>query len=273
MKRYVLLSDSENLPRGVFTFIQSIYDHEPFLLVGAFFHAVNDNMVPADLFNSAAGPNKEMVTIENVDVSNSVLEFETLCNKHQIEHLIHQQYYEWDIEDVIKESRYADLMLVSNEMLFHDIEPGKPNSFVTGVLHNAECPVLIVPENAGDVKRIAIAYDGSKESVHAIKMFYHTFPFFCELPVEINYWVDKTDDEFPDFDYLEEFAPRHFSNLNFRQVFFDQEKYLATWLSEKRDTLLVSGSYHRSAFSTLLRKSFIHDAITRHSSPIFVAHT
>jgi nucleotide-binding universal stress UspA family protein len=56
-------------------------------------------------------------------------------------------------------------------------------------------------------------------------------------------------------------------------MFFDPQKYLGSWASNYKDTLFVCGSYHRSRFSTMLRKSFAEDIITQHSAAVLIAHT
>src|SRR5207237_8036176 len=96
-------------------------------------------------------------------------------------------------------------------------------------LHASECPVMIIPKDHSAVTHVTIAYNGKKDSMFAIKQFCYLFPEYTHLPTEIVYWADTTDDEIPDVEYLEEFASRHFSNLTFKELFFDPEKFIADW--------------------------------------------
>ncbi len=275
MKKIVFISDSSNFSKKTFEFLRSLYEKEPFLLTGAFFHSVNYGLVIPNTFAPDAGPFVKYTKHELFAYTSGIQEFKSLCLKHQIEYRVHQEGDEWDIRDFIKESRFADLVVMSGEHFFGDIEEEQPNEFLTQALSHAECPVLVVPDKAKPVKRIAVAYDGTKESMYALKLFSATFPGFRDLPTDIYYWVNKTDDDIPDLEYVEEFVGRHFSNANFREMFFDAEKYSALWLqaNKSEDTIFVCGSYHRSKMSTWFRKSFSHGIIKEHAAIVFVAHT
>lgn len=272
MKKFVLISDGENFSRKTFDFVKSLYEKEPFLLNGAFFHSINDGLVIPNTFAPGAGPYLSYTKDEHKAYCKGIKEFETLCSTNHLEYRVHRQSDDWDIDDLVKESRFTDLIIVSGALFFSDVEADQPNHFLRAVLDQAECPVLVVPDDAKPIKRIAVAYNGKKESMYALKMFCSVFSQFADLPVDINYWVDHTDDEIPDLDYLEEFAGRHFTNVNFRERFFDPRKYLASWLNENKDTLFICGSYHRSNLSNWFKKSFAEDIIKNHSVAVFIAH-
>jgi hypothetical protein len=273
MKKVVLISDGKNFSDSTFNYIQSLYEKEPFLLAGAFFHSVNYSMLVPATFATDAGPFLAFPQEDHEAYEQGIQRFELLCNKNYIEYVVHKESEEWNTDDLVKESRFADVFVVSGELFFSDFAKVQPNKYLRTVLSNAECPVLVIPEDANPIKRIGIAYDGKKESMFAMKMFCYNFPQLTNLPVDIYYWVSKTDDEIPDMEYLQEFARRHFIDLNFREMFFDPQKYLGSWASNYKDTLFVCGSYHRSKFSTMFRKSFAEDIITQHSAAVLIAHT
>ena len=72
--------------------------------------------------------------------------------------------------------------------------------------------------------------------------------------------------------FIEEWASRHFSNLTITSLKMDAGKYFATWMGDKKESLLVSGSFSRSGVSQLLRKSFVKEVIEAHKVPVFIAH-
>ena len=78
--------------------------------------------------------------------------------------------------------------------------------------------------------------------------------------------------EIPQEAFIEEWASRHFTNLTITSLQMDAKHYLATWLSDKKDSLLVSGSFGRTTVSQLFRKSFVTDVIRDHQIPVFIAH-
>src|SRR5205085_2223509 len=139
------------------------------------------------------------------------------CQHIGIEYRVHEESECFKLPEAIRETRFADAVVISETLFFSHIESQQPNSYMRDLLHAAECPVIIIPEDYNDITHVTIAYDGEKESVFAIKQFCYLFPHYTQLPTDIVHWVDKTDDEIPDFEYLQEFAARHFSNLNFKE--------------------------------------------------------
>jgi hypothetical protein len=129
-----------------------------------------------------------------------------------------------------------------------------------------------VPENFKYIERIAIAYDGEKESMHAIKQFVYLFPDLTELPTEIVHIKEETSDDVPNRDLLREYTFSHFQSQYTSKLHFDPKKYFISWLEEKKNVLLIAGSFSRSSFSNNMRKSFAEKIIAEHTCPIFIAH-
>jgi hypothetical protein len=272
MKKILFVCDASNFPEGAFRFLETLHQQEEFLLTGAFFHSVNyDMFIPAD-FVFDPQPIAAFADTDTQAVSASMAKFKTRCNRAGIEYRMHAESDVFRIQDVVKESRFADLLVMSEGLFFAHVDTAQPNKYMRQVLHMAECPLLVVPEKFESFSRVAVAYDGKRASMYALKQFCNLFPGYSELPTEIYYWVDKSDDEIPDPTYIQEYAARHFSNVNFRELFFDCGRYLAQWAHDKTDTLFVTGSYSRSGWSTLFHKSFIDDMVRDSSSLIFIAH-
>src|SRR5687768_2950532 len=53
-------------------------------------------------------------------------------------------------KEIIQESRFADLIIIDTETTFGEKSEIKPSYFVKKVLAEAECPVLIAPQNYND---------------------------------------------------------------------------------------------------------------------------
>ena len=139
-------------------------------------------------------------------------------------------------------------------------------------LHGTECPIVVVPETFKDVEHLAFAYDGKKESVFALKQFTYLFPQFVDLPAEFVYMRDEEKDDIPDLKLLEEYTRFHFNCMAASKLHFDPKKYFSTWIKNKKNALLVSGSYGRSIVSNILRRSFADKIIHDHANPVFIAH-
>ncbi len=272
MKKFVLVSDGKDNNHGTFQFIASLHHKEPFLLTGAFFHMINYGLLIPGALASTGTTFVEITNEEKAVYLSAIKEFVNFCTTHHIEHRVHHESEEWDINDLVKESRFSDMLIVNGETFFKDFEGEEPNHFLKEILKQSECPVMVVPQQTKPIKKIIVAYDGNKESMYALKMFCNTLPSYTQLPVEINYWVKKSDEEIPDGDNLKEYVTRHFPNVSIHQRFFDPKKYLSGFLEANMNAILICGSYNRSAISKWLKKSFAEEVIKKHIVPVFISH-
>jgi hypothetical protein len=60
--------------------------------------------------------------------------------------------------------------------------------------------------------------------------------------------------------------------MSFSKLDFNAVEYFSTWISGKKNVLLVSGSFGRSALSYIGKRSFARDIIHDHQVPVFIAH-
>lgn len=139
-------------------------------------------------------------------------------------------------------------------------------------LHASECPIIVVPEEFDFPERNIMAYDGSDSAVFAIKQFAYLLPELCINETLMVYVSENNDFQLPDESNIEELAKRHFKNLDFLKLQVNAKKYFTTWLSEKKNALLISGSQGRSPVSELFRNSFVAEVIAEHKLPVFIAH-
>jgi len=71
---------------------------------------------------------------------------------------------------------------------------------------------------------------------------------------------------------LREYTFSHFEAQLTSKLHFDPKKYLTSWLGNKKNVFLVSGSFSRSVVSNTFKKSFAENVIAEHTCPIFIAH-
>ncbi len=272
MKKILFVCAGNHFPQGAFHFLQSMQEHSPVSADGLFFP-------PADLKEMAAvsqvpvlGPYDRLRERERRTVDEHKVQFKTRCEQHGIRYHIHRNDEQWDKELLIRESRFADLILVSGELFCDDLSSHQPNAFLTEALHFAECPVFVVPENYEHCHHLYMAYDGSRESVFAIKQFAVLFPYLADLPAEVIYVKDESSELIPDLERLRHYTKGHFGSLNFSKLHFKAGSNFADWIEEKPYAMLISGSYGRSSLSYLTKRSFAGEVIARHKTPVFVAH-
>lgn len=273
MKKIIIASDGNNFPKGAFEFIKSLQQTEPVLLVGAFLHSVNfEEFIPGMLALSN-GPAAKFIREEKADFETCICLFEEACRRNGIEYRVHEESNSWNINDLAKETRFADMMIMSEELFCTGMNMAEPNVFMQQAIHKAECPVMLFPENYLPFKKLIIAYDGKKESMFALKQFCNLFPQHTNMETTVVYSNPENNEDIPDMIYIEEYAGRHFSNLNFEKLHFKGKEYFESWTKENNDSLVISGSYSRAGFFVSLNKSFIDDIIREHRVPLFIAHS
>lgn len=250
MKQILIIGAGHRLPMGPFAFLRAIRESERVHVKGLFFRPVD---YPA---MAAAGASNNIVPLMELEDN----EKEVIDDS------------EWDKNLFIKESRYADLILISGQHFYGETDKGQPNEYLWEALQKAECPVLVVPENFKTIEHLFMAYDGSRESIYAIKQFCNLFPALIDLPTEILYIHEDAGDTIPDLDNLQQFTRLKFDSMSFSKLRFNASEYFSTWISGKKNVLLVSGSFGRSTLSYIGKRSFAEDVIRDHQLPVFIAH-
>jgi hypothetical protein len=272
MKKILFLCDGDNFSESTFEFIKQLSVHETISVKGLFFTPIDIEQMVAISYVPIAEPFIKLKEKEKQMVQKSQKRFIRACEDAGLRHLVRVYTNEWNRDIIEKESRYADLIVLSGELFCRDVQDQQPNYFMEETLRLAECPAVVVPENFRAIERVTIAYDGKKESMFALRQFANLFPDLMELPTDIVHIKNDGDDEIPDRDLLLEYTKAHFEAQYTSKLHFDPKRYFASWLDEKKNVFLVTGSFSRSPFSNTLKESFSTEIITRHGCPIFIAH-
>jgi len=274
MKKILLLCDGDHFPSGAVRFIKKIREQSPSPLYvkGLFTNPIDVlEMLPVG-FIPVSGPFQQLKEEGMQLVQKSRDQFTDAFKNSGIKYEIDPYAGEWDLNLLAKESRFADLIVMSEELFCASETDSQPNYYMTETLRASECPVIVVPENFENIEHLAFAYDGGKECMHAIKQFVYLFPELIDLPAEFVHMKDESTDEVPEKALLGEYTFSHFEAQYTSNLQFDPKKYLTIWLEYKKNIFLVSGSYSRSAISKIFRKSFADQVIAGHTCPIFIAH-
>ena len=273
MKKILLAFDGSHYSEGVMLFVKKLNEKSPVLVTGAFLPQVDYANLWS--FSGGGGQGKEYLPLlEDADAENiqkNIQRFEAFCRQNQVRFRVHKDYLDFAIPELKKESRYADLLIISSELFYEQAGNIEPNEYLEEVLHEVECPVMIVPEKFEFPKSTILAYDGSESSVFAIKQFASLFPEFADLPTSLVY-AGKETTLFPDEKYIKELISAHFSQTTWVMVETNPKKYFSTRISEKIGACVVSGAFGRGDLSRIFKKSFMTDLIAEHRLPVFIAH-
>lgn len=267
MKKVLLAFEGTGFSIGAFEFARHLNNLKPILLTGVFLPQEDLSVS----WSYARGAGASFIPPVEPFVSEKVLEnisaFETLCRQHNIDFTIHRYFHDLAMPELKKETRFADLLILGGQKFFESGE----QSYLADMLHDTECPVLVVPERYNFPDHLLLAYDGSASAAFAIKQFSCLFPELCGLRTTLVYTSNKVE-PVPDLDYVEELAARHFKNLDILKLRMDPGKEFSDWLKLQSGALMVCGSFARSEFSLVFKKSFSEDIINNHTTPVFVAH-
>jgi hypothetical protein len=274
MKKIVIAFDGTQFSEGAFNFVRQLNQLKPLQLTGLFVPHVSTATMWS--FTSAmAGPIYNQVFDEHYSetISKNMEYFEWLCKKNNIDYRVHKGMSELALPELIKETRFSDLLIISGENFYKDYIGGDPGDFMKDLLREAECPVVIMPEVYQFPTRNVIAYDGSESSVYALKQFAYLFPELCNNKTLIVFSKEDGNRSLPSEDQIEELASKHFSHLKLLKLNISPNRDFANWLKEEDEQiLLVCGSFSRSALSQFFFKSFVDDIIAEHRFPVFIAH-
>ncbi len=274
MKKILIAIAENKLPEGAFEFIRQLNEINPVLVTGVFLREVSYYAEPIMSYYGGMGVpaySPEIEAISQEEIKKRIQWFESSCQKNNIEYRIHNDTDNLIVQELEKETRFADLLIVSAEAFYNLAESTEPQGYLQSILHLAECPVLIVPQKFQFPENIIFAYDGSKSSVYAIKQFAYVLNEFCNKEAVVVYEDSEGERKMPDEVLIHELAARHFSALNFLTL--DKDLFrLSAWIKAQKSPILIAGSYGRTGFSEIFKKSFIGNILKEHKLPVFITH-
>lgn len=274
MKKILLAIDGTNYSKGAMDFAKTLNEKNRIVLTGVFIPKKDY----ARLWNYAGegiGSTYFIPLIEDVDaeeIKSVIAKFEKECQNNDIEYKVHKDYDDSSIATLIKESRFADLMLLGSETFYKDYGVNKVSEYLVETLKEIECPALVIPEKYIFPKCNIIAYDGSKNSMFAIKQFAYLFPELTNNKTIVVYSKEDEKHDIPDQILLEEYAVKHFKDLTIFKNNADPGSYFNSLFLERKNALLISGSYGRTGLGSLFHKSFVSELIQDHAVPVFICN-
>ena len=170
------------------------------------------------------------------------------------------------LDEVIDHSAFADLIVCQANEDFGDMS-------IRELLVDTHCPVLLVPRLAHLPTRAVLCYDESFSSMWAIKMYSYLFPEWKHLPSTLLSINPKGDDGLKYGDYLADWLPQHYSNLQKQILHGNLQKELVNFIrQESEPTIVVMGAYGRNAISRLFNQSLANVVIEETNTCVFIAH-
>jgi hypothetical protein len=220
-----------------------------------------------------SGPGYVPIDLDDSDVlEKNIDRFEQQCIKNGISFRVHRDFNDFALPELKRETRFADLLIISSEKFFEDISGHAGIEYMKNAIHESECPVIVIPEKYAFPKRNIIAYDGTASSVYAMKQFAYLFPELTHNETLLVYSKDEKNTGLPDEQYAEELATQHYKDLTLLKLQVQPEKFFYSWLQDEPNPILICGAFGRSSLSQMFKKSFVTEVITGRKLPLFIAH-
>ena len=242
-------------------------------LTGVFLDNLVSAQTPAQLATSAGADDDEMDTGTATPIlfKKNIELFRQACTNRELNYTIHQDHGV-PAEEMITESRYADILVTDAATSFRKHIEGPPSAFVQEVLSKAECPVIIAPESFEEITEIVFAYNGSASALFAIKQFTYLFPQLSNKKItvvqvtETGNWEDRQKHK------LTEWLKAHYSDIHFEGLKGNSNNALFDYLLKTKNVFLVIGAYGRNELSRFFKPSTADLVIKTITQPIFIAH-
>lgn len=273
MKKILFVFDGTHFDEHIINYAIALNMQERISATGIFLPAVDYAEILYSFGGVMTGPLfiSDPITIDDTILQKNVSRFREICKQNGIEHEVLADDTKHIVSEICSQTRFADMLVIGSSSFYDNLEETTRKDYVSNVLHKSECPVLLVPGPYTEPASIIMAYDGSEQSVYAIKQFTYLFPVLRNVEVSVVY-VSTKNNEIPDKNNIADFVRLHYNNATVSKLNIDAKKYLETWLSERRDALLVTGAYSRTRISEAISKSFVDEVIGDHKIPVFVAH-
>lgn len=203
---------------------------------------------------------------------NAVKEFENACQSGGINFTVRRDK-SFALPDLLRESIYADLLIISADESFTRFPEPAPTRFIRDLLSEVQCPVLIAPLKWQPLEKTVMLYDGAPSSVYAIKMFSSILPETNKLPATVITVRGDDNHHVPENQLMKEFMKRHNPGAEYAVLQGDAENAILDELIKNDSrTLVVLGAYQRGTVSRWFRASMADLLMKSVPCALFIAH-
>ncbi|QJB30430.1 hypothetical protein HF324_03335 [Chitinophaga oryzae] len=176
------------------------------------------------------------------------------------------------VQEIVKESRFADLLLLSADTSFGSLPDSVPTRFVKETLATAECPVMVLPNSLSAIREIIFSYNGTFSSTYAIRTFTALFPECYSIPVKLLYVEEKNNPHIPYEDKIISYLSLHYDQVTTEVLKGDPARAFLAYLIRRNDCIVTYGAYGRSGMSRFFHRSDAENVLRTVDIPVFITH-
>lgn len=273
MRKIIVAFESRGFSEGAMQFISHMNNAGQVTVSGVFLPAP----ASAAFWGYAASPVPGMLIpltedVKTTELSKSVKKFKQYCTDHHLRHRVIKTGADFGLPELKQQSRYADLIVLSNKSFFEGGHSNKVSDYLKTSLHDAECPVVVVPEKYTAPKYNILAFDGTESSARAIKNFAYLFPEMSGNTTVAVTFGEKNRLRKEHEMMIRELVSVHFPDYSLLQPGSDSKEFFSNWTAANKPAIVVCGAFGRSILSVLFKESFIADLIKEEKLPVFISH-
>lgn len=278
MKKFIAAFDSLRFSESTLNYAVFLAKHSDAHLVGVFLDDFTRHSYSiVDIAKYEGGMFDEHIQQLNVkdkeERDKSVEKFEAACQNAGINYSVHRDR-NIAIQELLHESIYADLVVISEDETVTRYEEAAPTGFIRELLNDVQCPVVVIPSKYMPVDKVVLLYDGEPSSVYAVRIFSYLFESLKDLETQILTVKAREESlHLPDNRLMKEFIKRHYPKAEYIVLKGQAEDQIIQFLHrEKKNPLLVLGAYRRNKLSRLFKPSMADNLLQHLKMPLFIAH-
>ena len=278
MKKFIAAFDSLRFSESTLNYAVFLAKQSDAHLVGVFLDDFTRHSYSiVDIAKYEGGMFDEHIQQLNVkdkeERDKSVEKFEAACQNAGINYSVHRNR-NIAIQELLHESIYADLVVISEDETVTRYEEAAPTGFIRELLNDVQCPVVVIPSKYMPVDKVVLLYDGEPSSVYAVRIFSYLFESLKDLETQILTVKAREESlHLPDNRLMKEFIKRHYPKAEYIVLKGQAEDQIIQFLHrEKKNPLLVLGAYRRNKLSRLFKPSMADNLLQHLKMPLFIAH-
>lgn len=274
MEKILLAIDSQRINYSVIEFAHYVAKLTGSKLTGIFIEApVYETISETNEIKNHSGNEKNVLSTESgkafMNAEQSILFFKEACTKEKFHFEVLRDQVSL-LEDLIFESRFADLLIIDAEASNNQIDDG--SYFAKEILAKAECPVIVTPASFKGIDEVVFCYDGSRSAVFAMKQFTYLFPQFSDKKVVVLEVNEEDVSTIYEKEKIRGLLKGHYSQIGFQVLNGDPTIELFTYLLQKKNAFIVMGAYGRKMMSNILNRSRADLVLRITDLPFFITH-
>lgn len=278
MKKFIAAFDSLRFSESTLDYAVFLAKHSDAHLVGVFLEDFTRHSYTMADITKYEGEDfehhmHELDEKDKVERNESVDKFELACQNAGINYTVHRDR-NVAIQELLHESIYADLVIISEDETVTRYEEPAPTRFIRELLSDVQCPVVVVPAKYRPIDKVVLLYDGEPSSVYAVRMFSYLFESLKDFETQILTVKAREENlHLPDSRLMKEFIKRHYAKAEYIVLKGSAEDQIIQFLHrEKKDPLIVLGAYRRNKLSRLFKLSMADYLLQHLKMPLFIAH-